>query len=85
LENKGINRIPHPPQSPDLNPIENIWKRLKDILERRKHRLRNRPDFIEALLREWEKMDKNFFLKLYDSMPRRYKVCLKNRGGATKY
>jgi len=85
LENKGINRMPHPPQSPDLNPIEHVCKRLKDILGKRKHKLRNRPDFVEALLEEWGKMDKNFLLKLCDSMPRRYKVCLKNRGGSTKY
>ncbi len=85
LESKGITMMSHPPQSPDLNPIENVWKRLKDRLGKRKHRLRNRPDFTEALLEEWEEMDKNFLLKLCDSMPRRYKACLKNKGGATKY
>ena len=80
-----IDAVDRPPSSPDLNPIENVQKYLKDRLFRRKHRARNRADFIEALMEEWSRITGDFLLKLCDSMPGRYKACLKNKGGATKY
>ena len=39
LANKGINRMRWPPQSPDLNPIENLWKYIKDMISKQKHKV----------------------------------------------
>jgi transposase len=80
-----VKIINHPPQSPDLNPIENVWIRLKELISRRKHKARGRADFTEAIREEWSQISKDFLLKLCDSMPGRYKACLKNKGDATKY
>ncbi|KAJ3443107.1 hypothetical protein M0812_08938 [Anaeramoeba flamelloides] len=33
FKNNNINLTDFPPQSPDLNPIEKIWKELKDLVE----------------------------------------------------
>jgi hypothetical protein len=33
----GIILMPHPSTSPDMNPIERCWRRLKQVLHRRKH------------------------------------------------
>ena len=85
LRSKGVKMMGHPPQSPDLNPIENLWKRIKDKISKRKHKARNRPDFIEGIQEEWGQIEKDYLLKLCDSMPTRYRACLKNKGGATKY
>jgi len=85
LTNKKINRMTWPPQSPDLNPIENLWKYIKDLISRRRHRVRDIKDMRFTLMAIWPEIDGNFLLKLCDSVPRRWEACLKNSGGATKY
>jgi transposase len=60
LANKGIRMMPHTPQSPDLNPIENVWKRIKDKIAKRKHTARNRLDFIIAMRQEWAEIEGDF-------------------------
>lgn len=44
---RGAHLVYLPPYSPDLNPIELAWSKLKTILRRRK--ARTFPDLIEAL------------------------------------
>ena len=75
----------YPSQSLDLNLIKNIWIRLKELISRHKYKTRGRADFTEAIREEWSQINKDFLLKLCDSMPGRYKACLKNKRGATKY
>ncbi|THU86672.1 hypothetical protein K435DRAFT_590888, partial [Dendrothele bispora CBS 962.96] len=36
LSDHGISVFPHPPSSPDINPIEHVWHELK-------HGIRDRP------------------------------------------
>jgi len=71
LANKNINRMIWPPQSLDLNPIENLWKYIKDLISKYKHKIRNTEDIRNALRQVWPQIDGNFFLKLADSVPRR--------------
>jgi len=30
----SMKTLPHPPQSPDLNPIKHIWKKLKILVNK---------------------------------------------------
>lgn len=85
LKNKKVARMVWPPQSPDLNPIENLWKVIKDMISKRKHKVRNTKDMRLALKEVWPQIEPKFLLKLCDSVPRRWDACLKNKGGATKY
>ena len=46
-----------PAQSPDLNPLENLWDEMECCL-RREDRPRNKDDLYEILKRIWEGMDR---------------------------
>jgi transposase len=80
-----VRCMPWPAQSPDLSPIENIWKYLKDRIARRRHRIRSIEEMEAALRQEWAKVEPEFLEKLMESMPKRISQMLKNKGGATKY
>lgn len=75
--------IETPPQSPDLNIIENAW----DYLERK---LREEPIYGKAQLRErlsqeWARIPPEYFEKLASSMPRRLQAVIDAKGLHTKY
>ncbi len=58
-----------PAQSPDLNPIENLW----DELDRRVHErlISSIPELREHLQEEWAKLSLECIQKLISSMPKR--------------
>ena len=85
LANKKVKQMNQPPQSLNLNLIKNLWKYIKDIISKQRHEIRNTKDMRLALQVAWPQIDEDFLLKLYDSVPRRWEACLKNKGGATKY
>jgi transposase len=72
-------------QSPDLNPIENIWTILKDALRDRPDRPSNLDQLFEFLKQEWQKIPKDYLVKLVKSLPNRIKEVIKNRGGWSHY
>jgi hypothetical protein len=74
-----------PSQSPDLNPIEHLWKQIKDQMKKRKLRPKNETELFQHIKEEWEKFPKERLEKLIDSMPRRCQAVIKNKGGPTKY
>ena len=72
-----------PPQSPDCNPIENLW----DYLDRR---IREGPitsisHLKERLQEEWLKIPSSYTQNLVSSMPRRLKSVIQAKGLHTKY
>jgi transposase len=83
LKNKGVQLLDWPAQSPDLNPIENLWsildKRLKDRV------CSNESELFEILERGWKELDINLLTNLVASMPRRCQAVLESKGFATKY
>jgi transposase len=54
-----IEILPWPAQSPDLNPIENLWNELETRIRKRKPMPKNKNDFFAALKEEWYKIDNN--------------------------
>uniref|UniRef100_A0A0A1XH96 Transposable element Tc1 transposase n=1 Tax=Zeugodacus cucurbitae TaxID=28588 RepID=A0A0A1XH96_ZEUCU len=72
-----------PAQSPDMNPIENLWSLLENNI--RKHRISNKKQLKSAILEEWNKIGTEITKKLVESMPARLKAVLKGNGYHTKY
>jgi hypothetical protein len=77
--------MPHPPQSPDLNPIEHVWKKLKVLVNQRQTRPQNVDQLWIALQEEWLNISVDFINSLIDSMPRRVLAVHNAKGRATKY
>jgi transposase len=80
-----METIPYPPQSPDLNPIEHVWKRLKVLVNKRPTRPRNPEELWIALQEEWLNIDIDFINSLIDSMPRHVHAVYDAKGKSTKY
>jgi hypothetical protein len=78
-----IPKMEWPAQSPDLNPIENLWS----ILDQRvKHRKPNTDEeLFDVLKKGWEELPVDLLTKLVDSMPHRCRAVIEAKGNATKY
>lgn len=76
-------QLNHPPQSPDLNPIENLWEEMKRKL--RKRHIQNKATLKECLLEEWSNIEPSTTRRLVQSMPDRLRAVIKAKGGPTKY
>jgi hypothetical protein len=92
FEERGIWVIDWPAHSPDLNPIEHVWKRMKDILQAlypQLHHLRdnevNRALFHGALKEAWQAVPQLYIDGLIDSMERRVEAVRQCEGWYTKY
>ena len=49
----GVKKLNWPANSPDLNPIENVWKIVKDLL-RHRGRPRNKEDTVQTIQSVWD-------------------------------
>ena len=81
----SMETLPHPPQSPDLNPIEHVWKKLKILVNERPTHPKNTEALWVALQEEWLKIDIDFINSLIESMPRRAEAVYEVKGRSTKY
>jgi transposase len=85
FENNKVKVLDWPSQSPDLNPIEHLWRHLKRQLAAYETEARNIDELWERVQDEWEKIPKQDCINLIESMPKRVKALLKAKGGYTKY
>lgn len=83
LKRLRVQVMEWPSMSPDLNPIEHLWRILKLKVE--KHNVSNIHQLRDIVLKEWKKIPVETCEALVNSMPRRIKAVLQNLGGHTKY
>jgi hypothetical protein len=84
-EDLGMERWEHPPNSPDLNPIECIWHHIKHVLATEYHHITSQAELKEIVLRLWNEFADDQFNSLIESMPERIKAVIKAKGGCTKW
>lgn len=85
LGNQNFKVMEWPAQSPDLNPIENLWS----IVKRRLGQYQSAPSDLNDLWGrvelEWNNIPKTIVENLVASMPQRIKKVIENKGLWTKY
>ena len=76
---KHIKVLEWPSQSPDLNPIENLWRELK---VRQPRNLNN----VEKICKEeWDKIPPEMCANLVANYKKHLTSVIANKGFATKY
>ena len=78
-----VTLLGHPPNSPDLNPIENIWGLVKRRVDMRG--CKTFQEFKEAVRDEFRKIPPSMLKKYVNSMHDRIKACQKANGQRTRY
>lgn len=58
--------LPHPPQSPDLNPIELIWAQMKTLVEKKKPR--SKAQLSQAIIDSWDQISIETIRKCIDNI-----------------
>uniref|UniRef100_A0A4W5K4N7 Tc1-like transposase DDE domain-containing protein n=1 Tax=Hucho hucho TaxID=62062 RepID=A0A4W5K4N7_9TELE len=83
LKKKHIKVLEWPSQSPDLNPIENLWRELKVRVAKRQPR--NLNDLEKICKEEWDKIPPEMCANLVANYKKRLTSVIANKGFATKY
>ncbi|GFX19502.1 transposable element Tcb1 transposase [Trichonephila clavipes] len=83
LKDHTVNRMNWPGQSPDLNPIENLWFKIGYEISKKKPS--NKRELIEALIFSFNHIVTKDLLKLVHSMTKRHRAVIKANGWPIKY
>lgn len=75
--------MPWPAQSPDINPIENLWVDVKKAVQAAKPT--NLKQLWEIVKTAWASISSERYQRLVESMPRRMTAIINNKGHTTKY
>ncbi len=79
----GVTVLDWPANSPDLNPIENLWGIVKRKM--RDTRPNNADDLKAAIKVTWASITPEQCHRLITNMPRRIDAVIHAKGGPTKY
>jgi transposase len=74
--------------SPDLNPIETLWDRIKDYIDQKYLEIhRSYPKLKAAVIEAWESITQEEVFNLITSnvIPKRCQAVIKAKGWHTKY
>lgn len=83
LQQQEFPKLQWPPQSPDMSPIETLWREIKKLV--RNSKPRNKRELVTVIFDKWNSFPQDKITQLCDSMPRRLQALYKARGGHTKW
>uniref|UniRef100_A0A671PN32 Transposase n=1 Tax=Sinocyclocheilus anshuiensis TaxID=1608454 RepID=A0A671PN32_9TELE len=83
LRKKHFKVLEWPSQSPDLNPIENLWRELKLRVAQRQPQ--NLKDLENTCMEEWAKIPAAVCANLVKNYRKRLTSVIVNKGFCTKY
>lgn len=84
-EQLGISTLYHPPCSPDLNPIENVWSLVKHRIGQMPRKATNLDKLWEQVQQAWDEIDIKIINDLIDGMEKRVVAVQAARGAQTKW
>ncbi|KAG0927047.1 hypothetical protein G6F32_013005 [Rhizopus arrhizus] len=86
LQKQSYTVLQWPAQSPDLNPIENMWSLLKRRLNDYETAPKGMNELYERVTKVWcDLMKPEECQKVIESMPQRIHKCIQNKGRWTDY
>ncbi|OXA36700.1 Transposable element Tc3 transposase [Folsomia candida] len=85
LDQKRVRRLDHPPKSPDLNPMENLWGIMARNVYAHGKQYANIRELELAIHAEWAKIPLEVLQTLTDSMKNRIFEVILNQGEFIHY
>jgi len=82
-QQNNIQVMKWPAQSPDCNPIENVWGLIKNRLSGKT--FKSAFALKLAIRKEWKSLDKNYAEALVQSVPKRLQAVVESSGDWTIY
>ncbi|KAE8229051.1 hypothetical protein CF326_g5992 [Tilletia indica] len=80
-----FNNLTHPGNSPDLNAIETVWRKLKSNIKKQIRPVRSVKELLKVSYQAWDAIDQSYINKVIATMPQRYQELQEANGLYTRF